>query len=408
MGGFLNLSEKNSLVIGGVTVLLLLAAFLWSIQAVLSPLLVGGFLLYILLAFQNYSLARRLFAGITLVLVVWFFIHARGVLFPFIVSFVLAYLFKPLADTLEHWRIPRTLGVLILLVLTLGILVLGGMILIPSLVKEIQELIRQIPKLAVQLADLVTNTLSKLLASLKIDGTKIQQGIMEEIPSRAEKLLLSFSKGLAGIGTFLGQIFNIVLIPILTFYFLKDYERIRRWILDFIPRRYRNIVTFYQWRLNRILGGYIRGQLIVCSIVGILTGTGLALFRIPFAVLLGVLAGLLNVIPYIGLYISLVLALIAAFFTSKPLIAMIKIGGIFLFVQSLEGYIISPKIVGKRVGLHPLAVIFSILIFSRFFGFWGLIIGVPTTALIKFLIDEWKRRQKWREILVEKSTTHHH
>ena len=85
--------------------------------------------------------------------------------------------------------------------------------------------------------------------------------------------------------------------------------------------------------------------------------------------------------------------------------AMLKIGGVFLIVQALEGYIISPRVVGKRVGLHPLAVIFSILMFARFFGFWGLIIGVPTAALIKFLIDEWKRRQKWKEILVEKSGT---
>jgi len=253
---------------------------------------------------------------------------------------------------------------------------------------------------------LIENNLSRLLASLKIDWMKIQQGLMEEIPSRAEKVLSNLSKGIAGIGTFVSQIFNIILIPILTFYFLKDYEQIHRWMLDFIPRKYRNIVTFYQWRLNRILGGYIRGQLIVCSIVGILTGAGLALFGIPFAILLGVVAGLLNIIPYIGLYISLGLALLTAFFTAGPLIAMLKIGGVFLFVQSLEGYIISPKILGKRVGLHPLAVIFSILVFARFFGFWGLIIGVPTAALIKFFIDEWKRRQKWKEILVEKSGSH--
>ena len=141
----------------------------------------------------------------------------------------------------------------------------------------------------------------------------------------------------------------------------------------------------------------------MCSIVGVLTGVGLALFGIPFAILLGVLTGLLNAIPYIGLYISLGLALITSFFTARPLIAMLKIGGTFLFVQSLENYIVSPKVVGKRVGLHPLAVIFSILIFARFFGFWGLIIGVPTAALIKFLIDEWKRRQTWREILAERA-----
>ena len=112
--------------------------------------------------------------------------------------------------------------------------------------------------------------------------------------------------------------------------------------------------------------------------------------------------GLLNIIPYLGLYISLGIALLTGFFTPTPLISMLKIGGIFLIVQAAEAYIISPKIVGERVGLHPIAVIFSILVFSRFLGFWGLIIGVPTAALIKFLLVEWKRRQKWKEIMAGK------
>jgi len=200
----------------------------------------------------------------------------------------------------------------------------------------------------------------------------------------------------------LGQILNVILIPILTFYFLKDFNRIQEWMLNMVPRKYRSSCYFYLWRTNRILGGYIRGQLIVCTIVGVLTGLGLAVFGIPFAILLGVMTGLLNVIPYIGLYVSLGLALLTSLFTAHPLVAALKIAGVFLVVQSLEGYVIAPKIVGERVGLHPLAVIFSVLVFSRFLGFWGLIIGVPTAALIKFLLDEAKRRQRWKEILAEK------
>ena len=129
--------------VSGAAVLILLAAFLWSTQSILSPLLIGGILLYFLLGLQEFPMARRLFFGIVLILFVWFVIHAQSVLFTFIVSFVLAYLFKPLADKLESWRVPRPLGVLILLLLTLCVLVLCGMILIPSLVKEIQELITQ-------------------------------------------------------------------------------------------------------------------------------------------------------------------------------------------------------------------------------------------------------------------------
>ncbi len=395
--------ENSRRIVAGVVVFLLLAAFLWTTHPILSPILVGGVLLFLLLGLKEYPLARRLSIAVVIVLLVWFFTKTQGVLFPFLVAFVLAYLFDPLADLLERGRIPRTLGTLFLLFLTLGILVLVGMILIPNLVREIQDLIGRIPGMANRVAAFVQKNLPRLLGFLRVDPTKLQQSLLEEIPSRAEQVLLNLLRGITGIGAFLGQIFNMILIPILTFYFLKDFDRIRAWALDFVPRKYRNICTFYLWRLNRILGGYLRGQLIVCTMVGLLTGLGLGLFGLPFAVLLGVLTGILNIIPYLGLYISLGLALLTGFFTPHPFASMLKIGGVFLVVQMFEAYVISPKIVGERVGLHPVAVIFSILVFSRFLGFWGLVIGVPTAALIKFLVDEWKRRQKWREILAEKS-----
>ena len=236
----------------------------------------------------------------------------------------------------------------------------------------------------------------------RIDPTRFQQSLLEELPARAEQVLSNILKGITGIGALLGQVLNLILIPILTFYFLKDFDRVRTWALDFIPRGHRNICHFYLWRMNRILGGYLRGQLTVCTIVGLFTGLGLTLFNLPFAILLAFMTGILNIIPYIGLYISLGLALLTTFFTASPFVSMLKIAGIFLVVQASEAYVISPKIVGERVGLHPIAVIFSILVFSRFLGFWGLIIGVPTAALIKFLIDEWRRRQKWQEIRIQK------
>jgi predicted PurR-regulated permease PerM len=136
--------------------------------------------------------------------------------------------------------------------------------------------------------------------------------------------------------------------------------------------------------------------------VGVLTWFGLFLFSIPYAILIGIVAGLLNIVPFVGLYVSLGLALMSAIFTPVPHIAAIKILGVFVVVQSVEAYVISPKIVGDRVGLHPIAVIFSILIFSRFMGFWGLLIAVPAAALIKFALDERKRHQNWKELLAAK------
>ena len=143
--------------------------------------------------------------------------------------------------------------------------------------------------------------------------------------------------------------------------------------------------------------------LIVLTIVGFLTGLGLAILGMPFAILVGVLTGIFSIVPYIGFYLGLLFALLTGFFTPNVFTSMLKIAGVFLTVQMLEGYLISPKILGDRVGLHPVAVIFSVLIFSRFLGVLGLVIGVPTAAVIKFVLDEWRRHQKWKEDHAEKA-----
>jgi predicted PurR-regulated permease PerM len=273
------------------------------------------------------------------------------------------------------------------------------MILIPSLVTEIEDLIAGIPEVAKTVFDSIQTGLPRILKFLRIESSQLEQSLLEEIPSRVEGLFVNLLKGVVGVGAFLGQIFNLIIIPLLTFYFLKDFNRLKDAFLDIIPRKKRAICIFYAWRMNRILGGYLRGQLIVCVIVGIFTGLGLTLFRIPFALLIGVAAGILNIIPFVGYWITLGLCILTALFTPDVLLSLIKIVGVFMTIQVIEAYVISPKIVGERVGLHPLAVIFSVLVFARFLGFIGLLIAVPTTALLKFLLDEWRRRQKWKEIM---------
>jgi predicted PurR-regulated permease PerM len=394
--------DKQRLLIG-VIVFLLLAAFLWTTRDILSPLLTGAVLIFVLLGVKRYPMARRLLGVVVVILLVWFLIRFQGVLFPFFAAFALAYLFDPLADKLERARIPRTLATLIIILAAFGLLVLFGAIIIPNVVQEIQDLIGQVPRLAEVTYNLIRDNLPRVLEILHVESSELEQSLLEEIPNRAEQVLSNLLKGVTGIGSFLGKLINLVLIPILAFYLLKDFDRIRGLIFNFLPAKYRSLAHFYLWRMNRIFGGYLRGQLIICTIVGFLTGLGLAMFRIPFAVLVGFMTGILNIIPYLGLYVSLAIALLTSFFTPDVFPAMIKIAGVFFLVQALEAYVFSPKILGDRVGLHPVAVIFAILVFSRLLGFWGLIIAVPTTALLKFFIDEWNRRRKWKEIIAEKS-----
>jgi len=388
-------SENKSL-IGIISLVILLTAFLWATSNILSPLLIGFLLLFILYHLKDKAYSKLLMLCVSLILFFWILLEIKSILFPFIISFILAYLFNPVTDWMEKIKIPRIAGTILLLVLTFGIIIVIGIFLLPGLINELHTLIKKIPEVGANLQNIFKDNLTKLLNTFNIESTELEKSLSQKLPQSIEKILSSILIGLTSVGSFLGKLFYIILIPILTFYFLKDFEKIKHWIIKFIPLQYKNLTYFYGWRFNRILGGYLRGQIIVCLIVGTLTGLGFVLFGLPFALLIGALTGLLNIIPYIGLYLSLTLALLTGLLTPNVVISLIKIVSIFLIVQGIEAYIISPKIVGDRVGLHPIAVILSILIFSNLFGFWGLLLGVPLAAVIKFLLDEWKRHQKWR------------
>ena len=396
-------SNINGKYFAALVVLVFLTVFLWSVHQILSPFLIAGILLFILFGFKEIKLARQISMAIVLILLVWVLSKARGVFFPLFASFIIAYLFDPIVDFFEQKKVPRTFAVSLLLIVTFGLVITAGIFIIPGLISEIQVMIMGIPDFARDLANSANNVVVKIEQTFNVQDLSIEESWVDKIPSSLEQLFSNLLKGVLGMGSFLSQILNVVLIPVLTFYILKDYDRINNWLMSLIPKKHRSITSFYLWRFNRILGGYLRGQLIVCSVIGLLTGLGLVILQVPFAILLGVMTGVLGIIPFVGFYISLGMCILAALLSTSRLIMLVKIVSVFLIVQGLEGYVISPKIVGERVGLHPVAVIFSVLVFSVFFGFWGLIVGVPTAALIKFLIDEWKRRQKRRELLEEKS-----
>ncbi|MBN1896091.1 AI-2E family transporter [bacterium] len=391
-------SRKYGWIFPSVVVLALLAALMWFEREAMTPLVLGLLLLYILEDLKFFPVARRLSTGISILLFMWIIVNGQGVIFPFVVSFILAFLLDPLISRLMRWKLKRLQAVLLLSFLVLGLFVFFGFILIPNLLDDIQQLIARMPSLLDTLFSYIERYMAKLISILDTESFRLKESITTQITSRIEVILSNIMKALMSIGVLFGYFLNVILVPVLTFYFLKDFDKLRAWFMEFFPRKKRNLTAFYLWRMNRILGGFFRGQIIVCFYVGILTTLGFMLFRLPFAVFIGIVTGLLNIIPFIGLYVSLGLAILVCLFAPHSGILILKVLAVFALVQGLENYVISPKVVGDRLGLHPIAVIFSILIFSKFFGIWGLLIGVPCAALIKFFIDEWKRHLKWHEL----------
>ncbi len=368
---------------------LLLAMLLYAFREVLSPPIAGAVLIMFLLPLPSHPIKRSLILLTVFLFAVWFTLKTAVILMPFIVSLALAYLFDPVVDRMEKFRLPRTLGVLIIVLLVIGIFTLASIFLVPQIVRELKELIDQSLVYSNKLADWVQQDGLAFLQRFGADNEKLKEIAANELPARLQQVLVAFFKGAlnvtSAVSAAFGQMLNLVLIPFLFFYLLKDIDRLKNWFGGLFVSREGWLSEANLEKIDDVLSGYIRGQLIVCLVVGVVTGVALSVLGIRYALILGIVAGVLNLVPYIGLAITLVLGLLVGIFSPSPLLTCIKIVVVIEAVQIIEGAVLSPRIVGERVGLHPALVMLAILVFSHFWGIVGLLVAVPLAAIIKVL-----------------------
>lgn len=197
------------------------------------------------------------------------------------------------------------------------------------------------------------------------------------------------------ITSFLTQVFYIILIPFLTFYFLTDFPKIGNRFLKLFPRRMRDRVADYLSRSDELIGHYLRGALIVAVLQGIIVSALFSAIGMKYSLLLGLLACIFDLVPYFGLIAIMVLSAIVATFSDPPVLLKLALAvGSIGFLHIIEVVLLSPKIVGSKVGLHPLIIILSLLLFMYFLGIVGLLIAVPTTALIILFVRDWEARKR--------------
>lgn len=371
------------------------AAFLYSLREILTPFV--GFIALTVFYFsiRQRPAAKPIFVvGLTL-MSIWIYQQLAGVLGPFLFSIAMAYLLSPLVSWLEKRRLKRALAsLLVILVFMLGLTILG-IFLVPQLVSEIGDLINQTVTALPQVRDWLQNTVLPSLSRLPVDLQKLQNALLEDLPGKLQTVLGTVLRGAlnftATTSAVLGQLLNAILIPVLTYYFLNDGQQLwEQFVLRLFPEERRASVQQKVQIADDMMSGFLRGQVTVMTIVGILSGVGMAIVGVPYAIFVGLMSGLLNIIPYVGLLISLILTLVVALFTANPFATMIKAAIVFAIVQGLEGSVISPKIVGEKVGLHPMIVILSVLVGAQFFGFWGLLLAVPVAAIINVFVNQRK------------------
>lgn len=373
---------------------LMLAAI---ISEVVPPIVPFAALLYFLYPFRRQVVVRRTIQLAIFTFVIWLALNLAGVLLPFIVAFGLAYLFSPLVGLLERKGIPRWATTLAVVFGILGVYALIGIFVIPRLIDEFNNLLASSQvwlRNANSLLD--RERLIRILTRYGVsrrDATELVTNQVEpQIRQAATWLISTLGDVVRNVSTILEGVINLILIPLITFYLILDFDRIRVFVRSTLLLDRPKYVSWAK-RIDTILSAYIRGILLTSSLVGALATAILLSFDIPYAIVIGILTGVFNLIPSLGIFINLGVAMIIYLFAPGGFwYNTLVTAGMVLGLHAFNGYVVEPRIIGDRVGLHPMVLIASLFIFSHFLGFIGLLVAVPASAIIIMFLKEWYQR----------------
>jgi predicted PurR-regulated permease PerM len=377
----------------------LLGLFLWTVLPVLSPLILFLVLAYMLWPLFGTDTYKRLMVPVGALTFLWLLHVAGSMLAPFVLAFVLAYVADPLVDWWASRGISRTWGALAILLLAIILIGIAAALIGPLVAAQGAQFLTDLPQILDELRAWYNAQVMALANSqlpilrdipferaLDVQSRDVGQYLLDEIQRLHPSWEAAMGVG-RGLQTGLTILGYLVLTPVLAFYLLRDFPSMGRAIEQVLPPTRREGTLLFLRRYDQLLGEYLRGQLLVATFVGIATGLGFWIVGFPNAVLLGVVAGIFNIVPYLGLIVSLVPALLIALLTPPLWLSLIKVAAVFFVVQSLDSYFISPKIVGDRVGLHPVWVMFAIIGFASVFGIVGLLLAIPLAVLVKLVIE---------------------
>ena len=315
--------------------------------------------------------------------IIYFLFFVRTILVPFFVGIILAYLLYPVLNFLRKRNISKTYSLYILSILFILTITVVSVLVIPNFLNELELLTKKIPEY-IQTVDEYIDFLNTEYRRINMPAAVKE--VVDRTLKRAEEQMIDFMEGITErVINSLGVLFSLIIAPFITYYILTDLGKLKRGMLKYIPVSKRSLILAISIEINRIFSGYLRGQLWVSIIVGILSSIGLFIFQVRFYIILGFFAGVFNMIPFIGPIIGSIPAVfITILSTPEKTISIIIM---FLVIQQLESSLISPRIISGRVGLHPLVLIFSLLVGAKIMGIWGVLLAVPTAGCIKVFAD---------------------
>lgn len=317
----------------------------------------------------------------------------RKVFLPLLLGLLVAYLLDPAVTWFERHRRSRLFGVVVITAGLILVLVLIAVFLIPALGNQLERLADRLPAYQRQMRSQLEPLFARLEARYPAEIEDFQARAVESIRENFPKLAGSIGRAARGVFSnlfgFVLALLNLVFVPVFAFYLLVDLPKLRKALLDLVPVAYQDIVIARVSEVDRAISSFVRGQLVIAIVLAVINALGLLILDVPFGLGIGLIAGLANMIPYMALVVGLVPALVLAWAEHQEIARLIGVVVVFGGAQALEGMVLSPRILGKSVNLHPVWVLLAIIAGGSFFGFVGMLVAVPVAASIQVFAKHW-------------------
>lgn len=317
-----------------------------------------------------------------------FLLVFRQILLPFVAGMGLAYALDPIADWFERRGLSRLAATLTILLFAILVFVAAVVLIVPTLANQLADFIEYVPTYAEKLQGLFSSLLqSRLFRFLGVDGETIKASLGGLLSGGTTLVTTVLGSLLTGGQAILNVLSILVVTPVVAFYLLYDWDRMIAMIDTWLPRKHAEVIRDLAKQMDHMTAAFVRGQVLVCVILGLIYAGGLMLVGVNFGLLIGVVAGLLSFIPYVGFATGFVISITIALVQFLPnWVPVLMTVGVFLVGQMIEGYILQPRLIGHSVGLHPVWLLFALFAFGSLFGFVGLLIAIPAAAAIGVLV----------------------
>lgn len=392
------LSKQTSTIAAIVLSTLAFVAFLLNSHLIANSLVMIIIAIFIIAPYRKVSeISNRLLLMFSLVFIGWIGSSLGMTLLPFLISFIIAYILDPIVVALERKHIPRWMSAILVVFGFVGVISAIAIFVFPAIFDQLDTVIKRISFYVKQTTDYVeSDRFYKLLRSFGLPKETVKSLVHEQLLPKLESILsivfnslLSLLNSLSAVAT---QIVNAIIIPVLTFYFLKDFGKMQQSLKSILIVKNEKLLNDLR-RINLMLRKYIGWQVLAAFIVGTVSSLVYSVFGVPYPIVIGVLAGLLNPIPYVSIVLSMAVGALTILLVNEGnvLEQIIVVVANISILHFINAYFLEPQFAGKQVGLHPLLLIISLFVFGGLFGFIGLLIAVPVTAVLMMFFNDWRK-----------------